>query len=453
MKIVLTGATGLVGEALGQRLVREGFEVVALTRPGSRRPSHYPCAIFEWDSLRTAAPREALLGADVVIHLAGENISSGRWTKARKKALRDSRVLSAENLRLGLDQADVKPKVFISASGVGVYGDRADSELTEAAPVGDDFLASLCQEWEAAADLIKADRTVKARFGVVLSLEGGFLREVAPLFSMLGASRLGSGRQWFSWIHMEDLIEGLLFAIREPKLQGAVNMVAPSPLLNSDLTQDLAHALKTFRAPAVPGFALKLLYGELTQALLGSQRTIPEKLMNLGFQWKYPTFKKAMDAIYHDLRAGEMKLVFAQWVAASGQQVWPFFSSEKNLERLTPPFLNFHVVGKSTEQIEQGTMIDYRLKMHGLPMRWRSEITQWTPEISFVDEQRKGPYKTWRHLHEFIPLGSGTLLQDTIRLKPPMGWAGRAAALKLIINEVETIFAYRAKITSEIFLA
>lgn len=446
----MTGATGLIGGALGQRLVRDGHQVRALVRKPEQVSLRFPCSLYAWDSL-TEAPSEAFKNADAVIHLAGENIAGRRWTKVRKQTLHDSRVRGVESLARGIASSRSNIKVFISASGVGFYGDRGDELLSEASTSGSDFLANLCQDWEAGALKVKAERTVLARFGVVLSAYGGFLGQLAPMFQCFGAGRLGSGRSWLSWIYIDDLVEALMWMLTDNALRGPINVVSPEPIANSELTATLRRVLRTFPAPPIPALALRLLYGEMSTMLLGSQRALPTQLESRGFRWRYRDFPSAVEAIFGGLKVGESKLAFEQWVAVPPPQIWKFFSSEQNLERITPPFLSFHVLGKSTDKIGEGTTIDYRLKVHGLPILWRTLISGWVDSRKFVDEQIRGPYRRWVHTHEFEAFADGTLIRDSIILKPPLGWLGRALLLILILADVEAIFKFRSEAISKIF--
>ncbi len=455
MKILLTGATGLIGKAFGLRLVSEGHSVHVLSRDPERARTilPFPCEIFSWDGEREMPPRAAFEGVDAIIHLAGEGIAEKRWNAERKIKLRDSRIHAAARLSEGMRAAGLSPQVFITASAIGYYGDRGDEILTEESALGEGYLAELCRDWEAAAEGVPAKRTVKLRFGVVLSAMGGFLRQVVPVFQRLGASRLGSGQHYFSWIHVDDAVELLHFALFSKRLSGPVNAVAPESLTNAEMTAQLAYALKVFKAPPVPAVALKIRYGEMAQVLLASQRVVPQRLKAEGFHFKFPDFASALNAIYPDMQGGESLLKFQQWVPAQIEDVWPFFSSERNLERITPPFLNFNVIGKSTEEIGEGTLIDYRLSLRGFPMKWRTKISRWEPGKCFVDEQLEGPYKKWHHTHTFEPLAGGTLLTDIVRFQLPMGVLGRGVALGLVLSDVQGIFAYRTKVIDEVFCA
>lgn len=452
MKILMTGGTGLVGNRLGQELVRQGHKVVLLAREGemARAKLSYPCEIFEWSG-EEAPPTYSLEGVEGLIHLAGENIAGKRWSKERKKKLRNSRIETAKSLSRAFQIRGAPLKVFISASAVGIYGDRGDEVLSESSVVGNGFLSELCQEWELAGKSVPSERHVFARFGIVLSELGGFLDQVVPMFRMFGASRLGSGQQYISWIHLDDLVNMLMSALTDSRYSGAINTVSPEPVTNKDLTAELAEVLKTFMAPPVPALALKLLYGELFQTLLGSQRVVPEVLQKLGFKFQHTDLKKTLAVIYPKLEAGDVQLTFEHWVPAPLQEVWDFYSSEKNLERITPPTMHFHVVNKSTEDLKSQTLIDYKLKVHGVPLRWRTLIDQWQPKKRFSDVQLKGPYKKWHHLHEFSEFGGGVLTRDQVHFQLPMGMVGRLGSLALVLKDVRNIFAYRAKVITQVF--
>ncbi len=296
MKIVLTGASGLVGQALGLRLVKEGHSLVVLLR-NPKVPLPFPAQVITWQGVKEPAPALAFADVQAVVHLAGESIVAKRWTPARKHDLVESRVRTAQNLKVGLTLAGVTPSVLITASAIGIYGDRNDEILRENSAPGHDFLAELCLEWEAAAQAIPADRCVCARFGVILSHEGGYLAQVTPIFKRLGGSRIGSGRQWFSWIHMDDLVEALILLLNQERAHGAFNLVAPQPITNQELTSELTKQLKTFSSLPMPAFAMRILYGELAEALLGSQRVVPGRLEEYAMKWRYPSLKSALTNI------------------------------------------------------------------------------------------------------------------------------------------------------------
>jgi hypothetical protein len=228
-----------------------------------------------------------------LIHLAGENVAAGRWTSERKQALRDSRIETAAKIREVLQEISHRLDFVISASGIGFYGDRQEEVLTEASPPGDDFLSRLCLEWEAAIDTIPADRHVKFRLGVVMGRGGGFLKQVTPIFKRFGASRLGSGKQWFSWIHVEDVLNIFCRAVERP-MDGAYNLTSPNPVRNAELTKALAKTLDVWPALPVPRLVLRLMYGELGQTLLFSQRALPKRLLNDGYEFLKPDLNRSL---------------------------------------------------------------------------------------------------------------------------------------------------------------
>jgi uncharacterized protein len=296
MRIVLTGATGQVGSKLGHHLISAGHTLSVLARdPDSARAKlTYACDIFKWDAEKAPPPPESLDKAEVVLHLAGENVAAERWTEERKKRLRDSRVETANRLREGLK--DHQLKIFLTASGIGYYGDRGDEWLTEESKPGDDFLAKLCIEWEGAADSMPAERILKARFGAVLGAGAGFLGKVVPMFKRFGASRLGMGRQWLSWIHEDDLCRLITHQLSDPSASGPLNMVSPNPITNAEMTRILGRAIGAWPGPPAPKFALKMLYGDLAEGLTASQRVRSTKTWD--FKFHYPSFESAISAIF-----------------------------------------------------------------------------------------------------------------------------------------------------------
>ena len=292
-KVLVSGSSGLIGSALLPALKASGYEVVCLGRGKSGNGR------IGWDPARPLAP-ESVSGFDAVIHLAGESIAS-RWTESKKKAIRDSRVLGTRHLAEALARAASPPRVLISASAIGFYGDRDDEILREdSASGGSGFLPEVCREWEAAARPA-ADagiRTVQLRTGVVLSREGGALRKMLLPFRMGIGGRIGSGRQWMSWIHIHDWVGAVQHILKNDLLQGPVNMVAPKPVTNLEFTKTLASVLSRPAIFPVPAFAAKLAFGEMAEdVLLASQRVEPARLVTSGYPFQYSELGKALVAI------------------------------------------------------------------------------------------------------------------------------------------------------------
>jgi len=463
MKILLTGATGLVGQELGLELVRQGHALVVTTRTPSkwRGALSFPATLIEWDG-KTALQQTAFAGVDAVIHLAGESIASGRWSDERKESILKSRVQSTRQLAAGIAeavQAGQKIRTFICASAVGIYGDRAEQELTEESPSSDgdrngsavEFLAHVCQEWEKAAieGLPASVRAAQVRIGIVLSSQGGALAQMLPIFKKGAGGPLGGGNQWMSWIHVSDLARLFCHVLSTDALSGGVNGVSSHPVRNRDFTHALGAALHRPALLPTPATALKLVLGGFAQAVLSSQKVMPSKALESGFKFRFEQLEEALADLIPN--PADERLITRQWVAAGLDQVFGFFSDAVNLERITPPFLNFQVLGMSTARIQKGSLIDYRLKLRGLPVKWRTLIDKWEPQSAFVDTQLKGPYQKWHHAHRFETLAGGVLVEDEVFYRLPMSWLGDLVAGAYVRGDVQKIFDYRRQAIAEIF--
>ena len=296
MKVLISGGSGLVGSALTKSLRADGHSVFHFVRPG-RTPAP---GDVSWDPSRATVDVPALEGFDAIVHLSGASISNGRWTEDRKKELRSSRVDSMRVLVDSLERLQQPPRVFVCASAIGYYGSRGDELLTESSGYGNDFLALVCRAWEgeAARASTQGIRTVMARFGVVLATQGGALPRMLTPFKLGVGGRLGSGRQWMSWIALEDVVEILRRSIADEKMQGPVNLVAPEPVQNAEFTKVLAgvlHRPAIFPAPAI---ALRLALGQMADGLLlSSQRVQPEKLLASGYKFRHENLQSALQAI------------------------------------------------------------------------------------------------------------------------------------------------------------
>lgn len=297
MNVLITGGTGLIGKRLTELLLQEGYQVIYLSRSRKKFTGSIPT--YHWNIGEGQIDDEAIRNADHIVHLAGASIAGGRWTAKRKEDMYLSRIGSTKLLLRQLKNAKHHVKTFISASAVGYYGDGKDKWLTEEAPAGNDFLAKLCSDWEAETQKVNSlgIRTVIYRIGIVLSRNGGALPELARSMNFGVATYLGSGNQYLSWIHIDDLCRAFLFAIKNNQMNGVYNAVAPSPVTNREMTDAIRRAKKI---PAIvlpaPAFALKLALGEMSQALLTGQRCSSEKLLKAGFKFSYPRLDKALSA-------------------------------------------------------------------------------------------------------------------------------------------------------------
>jgi uncharacterized protein (TIGR01777 family) len=292
-RVLLSGGSGLIGRALLPALKAQGCGVIRLVRgtPSGDEQIH-------WDPTQPVSPA-ALSGFDSVIHLAGESVV-GRWTVEKKAAIRNSRVQGTRHLALALAQAKSPPRLLISASAIGYYGDRADEILREESFSGRGFLAEVCRDWEAASGPASQAgiRTVQMRIGVVLSSSGGALSKMLPPFRMGLGGNLGSGRQWMSWIHIQDLVAAVRQILGDEALQGPINLVAPEPVTNANFTRTLASVLARPALCPVPGFAARLLFGQMAEeVLLASQRVEPAKLLAGGFVFQYSDLRIALESL------------------------------------------------------------------------------------------------------------------------------------------------------------
>lgn len=294
-RVLVSGASGPIGKALLPTLRSCGAQITRLARQDSRRSSGDEETLL-WQPEQPLAG-DALSGFDAVIHLAGESIV-GRWTDAKKKKIRDSRVIGTRNVVQALVEAKDKPQVFISSSAVGYYGDRDDELLTEESEPGTGFLAEVCQQWEEATKpAVEAGmRTVLIRTGVVLSPEGGALGKMLPAFKMGVGGIVGDGRQWMSWIDVQDLVGAIHHILKSDLVNGPVNMVAPKPVTNAEFTRVLASVLSRPAIFPMPEFAVKLLFGEMGETvLLGSQRVEPTQLVSSGYPFRFRDLRASLE--------------------------------------------------------------------------------------------------------------------------------------------------------------
>lgn len=303
MKIVLAGATGFVGRALVKRLLENGHELVVLSRRvDAFKDTLSPNLKIEpWDGCTSGAWASKLDGADAIVNLAGEGIADKRWTKQRKEALRSSRLDSTRALVSAIAAASKKPSVLVNASAVGFYGPVESGDVTESSPKGSGFLADLCAEWEEEAKKAEASgmRVVRLRLGVVLEKEGGALPKFLPPFRFYAGGPLGSGRQYFPWVHRGDVVGAVVYALEKPALSGPVNVTAPGVVTMGEFCSELGKAMGRPSWAPVPEFALRLLLGEVAGMLVTGQKAVPKRLEEAGYRFRHP---EAGPALRHILK-------------------------------------------------------------------------------------------------------------------------------------------------------
>ena len=301
MRALVTGATGFIGSSLISRLERP---VVLSRHPeqATKKLRPHDVTVHGWDSDNEPPPAAAFEGIDVIFHLAGESVGEGRWTAEKKKRISDSRVNATRMLVETLNVLETPPQVLVSASAIGYYGSRGDYPLDETSLEGDDFLAEVCFAWEQAAlGAEKAGlRVVTVRTGIVLGRGGGALAKMVTPFKLGLGGRLGSGRQWMSWIHIDDEVGLLLHAAEHPEIHGALNLVSPEPVTNREFTRSLGRVLGRPTIFPAPAFILKLVVGEFADVLLGSQRVVPQVAQDTGYQFHFPQLDKALEQIFNE---------------------------------------------------------------------------------------------------------------------------------------------------------
>lgn len=450
--ILLTGGSGFIGKELGIKLVQLGYKINLVCRDPEkvRNRLPYPCSLFAWeDGFRV--PTGAAKGCHAVIHLAGEPIMESSWSEQQKQELTRSRTDSAKGLLDSLKASGAKPEVIVSASAIGYYGDRGDEELDESALPGEGFASELCEKWEQVFQEHSPSRTVQLRIGIVLGQSGGALEKIVPLYYKGLGGQLGNGKQYISWIHKSDMVGLIIHALHSPDLKGPVNATAPTPVPYKEFHNALNAAIGSHGNLPAPALALKTILGERSRVLLASQRVIPKKALESAYKFQFESVVEAlMDILHSSVQLGAQQMVVKQWIPASIDKVWDFFSDAKNLERITPAWLNFSIVELPESTIREGSLISYQLKLHGVPIRWKTKIANWTPKSKFIDTQIKGPYTLWHHTHMFEPLADGVLMTDHVEFKVPMGWLGSLLAGGLVESDVKKIFSYRSQAIANI---
>lgn len=306
MKVAITGATGFVGSRLVERLQDQGHQILVFSRNLERAKRVFPASRFPDVEIVSYTPTESgswqqsISGCDAVVNLAGESIAEGRWTPERKQAIMNSRKLGTQKIVEAIAQANPKPKVLINTSAIGYYGTSETATFDETSPPGKDFLGQVCQAWEAEAEKVKdaGVRLVILRFGIVLGM-GGALAKMLPPFQLFAGGPIGSGRQWFAWIHREDLVNLILQALTRPDMAGVFNATAPNPVRMAEFCQVLGEVLHRPSWLPVPDFALEVLLGDGAKVVLEGQQVLPKRTLASGFDYQYPSLKPALKAILH----------------------------------------------------------------------------------------------------------------------------------------------------------
>jgi uncharacterized protein (TIGR01777 family) len=303
-KIVINGGTGMLGKKLTNALLLKGYNILMLSRNPLKYKNAFDSNIsfYKFDSLTSSEELSGVLnGCYGIINLAGASIAERRWTEQYKKELYDSRIIPTRNISEAIVNLKIKPDFFINTSATGIYGNRGDEILNEGSSIGNDYLANLCRDWESEALIAKKHtRTLTVRIGVVLDEKGGALKKLILPFKLFAGGHLGNGKQFIPWVHIEDLIRSFLFIIDIRDLSGAVIASSPNPARNKDFSRDIGKVLSRPAFLPAPGSGLKILLGEFAEFLLASQRTVPLKLLNNGFEFKFPDSISALNSLLND---------------------------------------------------------------------------------------------------------------------------------------------------------
>jgi uncharacterized protein len=460
MRVLVTGATGFIGRAVVPVLRQAGHSVAVWARSESRARARLGAEV----DVVLADDHEALTAAidtcDAIVNLSGEPIVGRRWTAGRRRLLRDSRIGVTEQLVRAIAHARRRPRVLVSGSAVGYYGNRGDEVLDEDAVAAGDFLGRLCQDWEAAARQAEAFgvRVVILRTGVALGRDGGALAKLLPAFKLGLGGPIGSGRQYVPWIHLRDLVQIVSSALGDPRFRGPINAVAAAPVASREFAKALGRVLGRPAVLPVPRAALRVIFGDAAAVLLDSQCCDPKALRRLGFRFAFPTVAEALADIVGGSpvtivpaanRLGERRSIYelrtATTVNAPLAETFAFFSRAENLGMLTPASMQFSIRGRAPA-IDTGATIEYALRIGPVPITWRSRIVSLVPRVRFIDVQETGPYRAWWHEHTFRAAGSTTVMEDRVCYAPPLGVLGRLGNRLFIVPALRRIFQYRAEV-------
>lgn len=320
MRVLITGGSGLIGRPLAQSLIERGHEVIVLSRQPEKTSRLLPDTVVElWDGRTTKGWGHLIEGTDAVVNLAGANIAEGRWTAERKRLIRESRLSAGRAVMEAVEGATCRPRVLIQASGVGYYGDCGDELLTEGNGAGGDFLAQLAVEWEAGTAGVEqlGVRRAVIRTGVVLSMKGGGLPRMVLPFRLFVGGRMGDGRQWFPWIHLSDEVNAIRFLINKESARGIFNLTGPNTVTNGDFSRMLGRQLGRPSLVPLPAFILRMVFGEMADVLLVSQRAIPQRLMQLGYVFRFPDAAGALNDLLPRPRGSTSAKGRSGWSAPS----------------------------------------------------------------------------------------------------------------------------------------
>ncbi|MCS6837488.1 MAG: TIGR01777 family oxidoreductase [Bdellovibrionaceae bacterium] len=459
MKVLITGATGMIGCYVGKLLHQSGHDLVVISR---RSPNDtqmhvpFPCDVITADLGQSPIRNSLLEEVEYIINLTGESIVGSLWTPSYKRRLEASRVVTTRNLFQSFALLSKRNlKGYIGASAIGFYG-NSFQEQDEQAEASDGFLSQLVQKWEDShmlfKDLLPQQRVAVLRLGVVLGYPGGIHERVIPLLKMGLGSVLGSGKQWMSWVDLRDVGRFVLWLLERTSPWSPIyNVTSPNPVTHCQWLEQLTQSVRGRMIPFnTPSWFLKAILREQSELLLGSQRVLPQRALAEGFRFHYERLEQSL-AFLNELFAQTTHLFWAeQFLPKKKEEVFPFFQNAKNLEQITPDFLHFKILKQSTALIQEGTEFHYTITLFGIPLKWKTLILDWDPPHRFSDLQVQGPYKRWYHQHIFNEVPGGVIMNDRVFYELPLEPVGHIG-YPWVRQTINKIFQFRRRKIFELF--
>ncbi len=448
MRILVTGATGLIGHHICKELLFLGHQLTVVTRSKSKYNEivGLPAFVLEHDLMKKPLTTSSVLESiEVIIHLAGENVAKSKWSKDFKQKLYDSRINTTKHLLdpfIPLKQK--KLSLVICASGIGIYT-PSDKECDEQTPIQEEssFFSHLCHEWERCV-LERCEklsvRSIQARFGAVLARDGGMLDQLEPYARSGFLGKMPGKDFWLSWVHIEDVVKALIFCIENSEMSGAVNLTSPAPCLYSKFVHELNQTFKKKDFLSPPKFILSILHGELIDVLTRSHRILPQKLIQSGFSFQFQDINAVLINLYENF-LWPLRFETMQWIPRDRSTVFDLFLSLRNLEKMTHPWLNFQWIGTSPLKLDQNTELKYKISIYGLNIKSKIKITTYNPPHLFIDEQSNGLFSKFRHIHQFQSFAGGTLIVDLLNYQ--LRYKLNLITGPLVQSDMKKIFNYR----------
>lgn len=444
-KIIILGGSGFIAQELGIILAQKNYEIIIYTRNLKNTYLSFPAQIRYWDGKEINDDLSDIYG---IINLCGEGVFNKPWSKEFIQKLYDSRINPTKAVVQAVKKYPVK--VVINASAIGYYGNNQEAD--EHSLPADGILADICKKWEQEAfGMASSTRLVTTRFAVVLGLSGGAFASLLDLYALGFGACIGDGKNPGNYVHIEDVARFLVYALENEDISGIYNLVAPDNSSQNEFHKQLCSYTRSFAFMKIPEFMCKLILGQRANMLTQNCLVKSNKIPQTSFKFKFSNTKIILADLFSK-RIHKKSHFYAKaiYLNANIKELWSFVSDEKNLETITPHWLNFKVLHKSTSCLQKGTIITYKLKLKAIPISWQSLITDWQEESLFADKQIKGPYGLWHHQHLFIPLQNGTLMYDYIDYDPPL-WPFGEVALWMIKKDLKQIFDFRSKLLIEKF--